>query len=247
MKSEELYTFLSEKFNLFLKEKHLLEQSVEISAKTLTPLEAIGVTERKDYPILTGKEIMLQATYKTGHGQIFTNAPSVYHGTLSDIARMDIINDVHARNLFLASINAVMNYYHKAEQTIHCKNDGPKHCANQILETLKASYHHPKISIIGYQPSIIESLVSYFQIRVFDLNPENINQTRFGITIEDGHKNTFEAIDFADLILCTGSTICNGSIVDFLNIEKEVLFYGTSISGCANWLGIKRICFSTEN
>ena len=51
---------------------------------------------------------------------------------------------------------------------------------------------------------------------------------------------------YAELILCTGSTLCNGSIVDYLNLDTEVLFFGTSASGAAALLGFKRVCFADK-
>ena len=28
-----------------------------------------------------------------------------------------------------------------------------------------------------------------------------------------------------------------------VSLDKEVIFYGTSLSGTAEWLGVKRLCF----
>ena len=48
--------------------------------------------------------------------------------------------------------------------------------------------------------------------------------------------------DWAELVLCTGSTLCNGSFVNFLDIGKPVLFFGTSCAGAAHVLGAERFC-----
>ena len=55
------------------KETGLLESEVNITAKILTPDEAIGETERKDYPLLQGKEYLMQADFKGALGQAFTD------------------------------------------------------------------------------------------------------------------------------------------------------------------------------
>lgn len=55
---------------------------VSIVSKSLTPDEAIGDTTRKDFPILIGKEIMLEADFKGSKGQAFTSTPSMFEGTL---------------------------------------------------------------------------------------------------------------------------------------------------------------------
>ena len=51
---------------------------------------------------------------------------------------------------------------------------------------------------------------------------------------------------YAELILCTGSTLCNGSIIDYLDLDKDVLFFGTTASGAAPLLGLKRVCFADK-
>jgi hypothetical protein len=64
--------------------------------------------------------------------------------------------------------------------------------------------------------------------------------------MEDGAAAMQSAIDSADLILCTGSTLCNGTIVDYMLPDKDVLFFGTSAAGAAKLLGLSRICFAHE-
>ena len=48
----------------------------------------------------------------------------------------------------------------------------------------------------------------------------------------------------ANLILCTGSTVCNGTIVNYLGLDTEVLFFGTTLAGTAVLMGLKRLCFA---
>ena len=65
---------------------------------------------------------------------------------------------------------------------------------------------------------------------------------KFGIRVEDGTAMKEEILDsYAELILCTGSTLCNGSIIDYLD-----LFFGTTASGAAPLLGLKRVCFADK-
>lgn len=55
---------------------------MHVTCRALSPEEAIGTTRRKDFPILTGKEVMLQAQVGDGRGQVFTSSPSMFDGTL---------------------------------------------------------------------------------------------------------------------------------------------------------------------
>lgn len=240
----ELMELLKTKFREYLKTNDLLEQNITITAKALTPKEAIGVTKRQDYPILTGKESMLQAEFMTGVGQAFTDSPASFGGTLEEILAMDLEQDTHAKGPFIAALNAVMSHIGEVENTVHCKNDGPELCAKSMMSYLQEHAANKKITMIGYQPALLEELSKEFTLRVLDLNPENVGKQKYGAMVEDGIKAYDDAVlNWADLILCTGSTICNGSIVNFLNLEKEVLFFGTTIAGAAKILGLKRVCF----
>lgn len=244
MTKNELFIMLKNEFKFLLEKNDLNMDTVNISAKSLTPLEAIGLTKRKDYPILTGSEIMLQAKYKNSYGQAFTNTPSSYSGTLQNIADLDISSDPHGRSIFIATLNAIKNELCLSDNVIHCKNSGPETCALYLSQYIKENYTDPNILLVGFQPAMISQLAKDYSLRVLDLNPENIGTIKEGVLIEHGIENMTDGIDWSDLILCTGSTLCNGSITNYLDIDKEVLFFGTTISGSADFLNAKRICFS---
>lgn len=244
MTIEHLFQVLKDGLNQVIQQNNLAQSQIYITSKALSPEEAIGITKRKDFPILLGKEIMIQATFQDGEGQAFTDSPAIFCGSLEEILAMDIVNDTHARGLFIAALNAVMSHVGLAENTIHCKNGEPELCAQKFVSHIRINYGNPKIALIGFQPALLEHLSKEFDLRVLDLNPDTVGKPKYGIVVEDGIKD-FEKVvlDWADLVLCTGSTICNGSIVNFLNLEKEVLFFGTTLAGAAQMLGLKRACF----
>ena len=241
-----IYDKLKTELSKILDENNLSKENIIIKSKTLTSEEAIGITKRKDFHILTGKEIMLEAEFKGAIGQAFTLSPTLFKGTLEEIVNLDIDNDDHARGLFIASLNAIMRYLNLTDRTVHCKNDEPELCGEEFKEHFKTKYLDKKIAIVGYQPSIIENLSKEFNIRVLDLSPENLGKEKFGIKIENGIDDYDEVVlDWADLVLCTGSTLANGSIVNFLNLNKPVIFFGTTVSGAADLLGLERLCFKS--
>ncbi len=246
MTEVELFRKLKDEFQKIIEENHLEADGVKIRSTALSPEEAIGITERKDYPILDGSEVMLQAEYKGCIGQAFTSSPAAFSGTLQEILDSDIENDAYARALFIASLNAVMRYLGLTDRTIHCKNRGPELCAQQFVPYLKETYGSPKILQVGYQPAIFQNVAENFEMRILDLNPENVGTEKYGVTVEHGIDAYEDAVAWADLILCTGSTICNGSVVKYLDIGKEVIFYGTTLAGAAAILGLKRGCFESE-
>jgi hypothetical protein len=241
---ENFYDSLRDGFMSIIRERGLSASRIDIRAKSLTPEEAIGQTKRRDFPILTGKEVMLQAEYKGASGQVFTDSPAIFSGTLEDILELDIESDAHARSLFIAALNAVMRRLGLAEGTLHCKNDEPERCAGDFAAYIEKNFVKPKIALVGYQPALLEKLSSVFELRVLDLNPDNIGKVRYGIRVEHGVDDYGSVVrDWAELVLCTGSTLTNGSVVNFIGIGKPVLFFGITIAGAAAILGLHRVCF----
>lgn len=249
MTTGELYEILKTRFSKVLKQYQIADDSVVVTCRALTPQEAIGETTRKDFPIITGKDVMIQAEYHGSYGQAFTDSPTAFSGTLSEILKMDITHDAHNRGIFVATLNAVMKSVGLCDGTVHCRTSGPEQCAQEMRAFLRKNYPNVKrVALIGYQPSLLEMLhESGYEVRVLDLNPANIGQRRYGVVVEDGNLSKDEVIQtFADLILCTGSTLCNGTIVDYMNLPVEVLFFGITLAGSADLLGLKRVCFAEQ-
>ena len=249
MTKKELYGILKERFKQVLEENQIENDRLSVSCRALTPEEAVGKTKRTDYPILTGKDVMIQAEYKGFKGQAFTDAPAAFEGMLEDILQMDIEHNPHDRGIFIATVNAVMASLGLCRGTVHCRTDGPELCARDMQQFLETNYPDiQRIALVGFQPSLLEMLASgRYEVRVMDLNPGNIGKVKFGICVEDGTVMKDEIINsYAELILCTGSTICNGTIVDYMNLDTDVLFFGTTASGAAPLLGLKRVCFADK-
>ena len=102
-----------------------------------------------------------------------------------------------------------------------------------------------RIGLVGYQPALLQMLSeSGRQVRVLDLNPANIGDVRYGVTVENGAVAREDLLTWAELILCTGSTLCNGTITDYLDLEKPVLFFGITAAGACQLMGWNRVCFA---
>ena len=239
------YDDLKKRFQNLLQQEGILKEEITIRTRALTAQEAIGHTKRKDFPIITGKDVMIQAECMGALGQAFTDAPSAFKGDLEEICALDLA-DPHSRGMFIAALNAVMRHLGYAEGTVHCRNQGPELCAQEAVRFIADNYDNPSIALIGYQPSLLEGLSKKFTLRVLDLNPDHIGQERYGIIIEDGsdRDRTEEICRQSDLILCTGSTVCNGSIVRFLPYKEKTLFYGTTLAGAAVLMDLPRLCYA---
>ena len=147
-----LYETLRAALAAALEEHGLTGSAVTIKARGLTPEEAIGHTQRTDYPILTGKEVMLMADFRGAKGQAFTDAPAQFEGALDQVLALDLEGDPHSRGLFIATLNAVMKYLGRADNTVHCKDGGPEFCARHMVEWVADHYGAPKIALVSSPP-----------------------------------------------------------------------------------------------
>ena len=234
-------------------ENGLLESEVNITAKILTSEEAIGETERKDFPLLQGKEFLIQADFKNALGQAFTDAPGNFKGKLKEILELKL-TDNNDRALFIATLNAVMRYVDAADKTIHCKNKEPELCAREIARTIIDKYSADvKIGIVGFQPAIIDNFSKELpaeNIKVTDMDKENINQIKYGVFIWDSREKTDELFKTCDVILATGSTVVNDSLSQLISLSEEyqkpLYLYGTTVAGTSKILNLERLCFQAS-
>lgn len=229
------------KFRDIVNENELLEKEIIVSCGVLTPQEAIGDPGRGDFPIQKGKEKLMQAGFGNSYGQAFTDMPAVWQGKLGDLVTIPLTTNSN-RAIFISGMNGVLKDLAMAEHTVHCKDQGLGRCSQELVTTIKKEFGQPRIALFGLQPAMAEALLKEFNLRIFDLDADNIGQTKFGIVIEDGICNLAQVEEWADIFLVTGSTLCNNSIGPFLEIKKPVIFFGTTIAGTAKLLGLKWFC-----
>jgi hypothetical protein len=224
--------------------EHISAETLKVvSARALSPEEAIGKPDRTDYPILKGKEVMVEAVFRDARAHAFTDMPGDYQGSLKALVNLELKNNFE-RAVFIACFNAVMRHFGLISNTVHCKDSAPALCAQKLPDFIEADFGKPKIAFVGYQPAMIEKLSESFQLRVLDLDKTNIGAHRFGLVIE-GPENTNDVLSWGDIILATGSTCVNGTIVSFLN-EKPLVFYGITVAGPAMLHGYRRFCPCSE-
>ncbi|MGD9118030.1 MAG: DUF364 domain-containing protein [Dehalococcoidia bacterium] len=234
-----MHEIIRQKFIKLIKEHGLEGEEVTVKAAALTPEQAIGNPEDKDYPLIAGEERLMQAEFRGAKGHAFTDHYGNFSGRLLDIAEMELTNNFR-RAVFIASLNAVTNYLGIASRTVHCKDKQPRECAAELASYIKEKYGRPKIAIAGFQPRMVEELAKHFELRVTDLDEANIGQEKFGVKI-DGPDHTQENLNWCDIALVTGTTIVNDTIDQFLT-DKPVIFYGVTIAGAAELEGLNRFC-----
>ncbi|MBN2538582.1 MAG: hypothetical protein JXB09_00880 [Deltaproteobacteria bacterium] len=243
------YESLRYKFLQLAEEKSLLDNKITVRTHILKPDEAIGNPDRRDFPLLKGKEVLMQATFSNMKGQAYTDTPSEFSGFLREIVNLPL-HESHHKALFIASLNAVMKYLHPDLPTIHCRNNEPEECAEQIVTFIKTLRPH-SAGIIGLQPAILDAMVKTLgkeNVMCVDRDEDNKNKIKYGIPIEWGDRKAIEDLfKKGDVILATGSSVANGSLPDILGIAQDhdstLYFYGTSIVGTARLMGLNHLCF----
>ena len=224
-------------------ERHRIDdQEVTITCKALTPEEAIGNPLHYDYPIQLGKERLIEADFMGKKGQAFSDSYFNYKGSVNDILSMEL-NTNAKRAIFVSSLNAILAGLDFMPEAIHCKDDDLMRCGDYFMRFVRTlSTEKVNALLIGLQPRLLEMLVEQKQVRVCDLNPDNIGTSKYGIII-DGPERFIDNAKWADVIFATGSTIVNGTIDEIITSDRNTFFYGVTIAGAASLLGLNHFCY----
>lgn len=219
-----------------------------VATRPLSTFEAIGSPERDDYPLLEGKEVLMEANYRGSLGQAFTSAAGSFSGTLEEVLGLSL-KDGFERAVLVSTINAVLRNLGLVEGTVHCRDAGPADCAAALGRWLKEE-GIDRVGLVGMQPALFSALVEVLgpeRVMVSDLSCAG--EVRLGVKVQDG-LNPELLFESSPLVLITGTTLVNGTIDGLLEMAgrfgSRVVFYGTSIAGAAHLLGLERWCPCSE-
>jgi hypothetical protein len=225
-----------------IKNLNIYDKEIVISCKTLTPEEAIGNPIHDDYPIQLGKERIIEADFMGKKGHAFSDSYFNYRGTAADILALNLETNAR-RAIFVSSLNAIMTYLEIIPTALHCKDDEPIKCADHFFDFVKNQFvKTDNVLLVGLQPRLLEKLILLKNVRVCDLNPDNIGKSKGGVVV-DGPERFAENAQWAGIILATGSTVVNGTIDEIIEAGRDAYFYGVTITGVAHLLGLKHFCF----
>jgi uncharacterized protein (DUF4213/DUF364 family) len=240
---------LKEKLEKIAASQCLGDAAVRVTIGTLSVKQAIGSPNRQDFPLLQGKEVMIEAQFQGSCGQAFTDRPNNFTGTLNDVLRIPLdTNDKRA--IFIATLNAVAAHLNIVSGTRHCHDEEPEECARQIAQTILANHGGVRVGLIGLQPAILENLAVTLgedNVRCTDLNPDNIGTMKYGIEIQDGRTETGKLIKWCDLVLATSSAIINNTFDEIRESAtkegKQLIIYGVTGAGVAALASLDRLCY----
>jgi uncharacterized protein (DUF4213/DUF364 family) len=221
---------------------------VTVRARPLGSEEAIGTPGRRDFPLLKGKERLLEAVIGQARGHAFTDSPREFTGSVEELLGLPLGNNRN-RGLYLAALNAAFRHAGRVKGTVHCRDDDPERCAGQIATRVEGQLRWERIGLIGFNPAIAEELARRFgadRLRLTDLDPDNIGTKRFGVPIWDGETRGEELIRWADGVLLTGTTFVNGTFDPLWRIiegtRTPAILFGVTAAAMAYLFGFERLC-----
>ncbi len=237
------------KFEEIVKEKDLFSSKVSVLVKTLTPEEVIGQPGRRDYPIIEGKERVIEADFMGAKAHVFTDSPGEFIGKIEDVINFNLDSN-KKRAIFIGTLNAVLKKLDSIKDTLHCRDEEPEKCAKEIAAHVLEKWGKVNVGLIGLNPAIAESVVSVFgkeNVKITDRNKNNIDLNKFGVDVWDGDKDSERLIKESEVVILTGTTMVNGSFDNIFSIikkhKKKYLIYGVTAAGVCYLLGLERICF----
>lgn len=236
------------KFAAILKAKHLLDVHVSVTVRPLTAEEAIGKPKRRDFPIIEGKERVIEATVNGARGHAFTDSPRDFSGTMREVLELPLISN-QERAVFIAVLNATLRHLGEVEGTVHCKDEDPEKCAKEIAAFVLERKGTARVGLVGLNPAIAEALISTFgkeHVMVSDLNRDNTGKEKFGVLILDGRDETELLVEQSDIVVITGTTLVNNTFDSILKSlrkhKRDYLVYGVTGAGICHLTGLNRIC-----
>jgi uncharacterized protein (DUF4213/DUF364 family) len=226
----------------------LLDDDVAVRVSPLTAEQAIGHPSRPGFPIVEGKEGVIEATFLGAKGHAFTDAPRAFGGTLRDVLMLPLSSNPN-RAVFLAVLNAVLRSLGIIEASLHCKDEDPEKCAKALAAQVHQKWGTTMVGLVGLNPAIAEALAKVFgaeNVRITDLNRENVGAVKFGVTVWDGRTQTEALVRGSRVIIVTGTTLANGTFDEIWKWINSAgagyLIYGVTASGACELMGWPGMC-----
>ncbi len=233
----ELYEKLIIRFKETDGVSELLDQPVVITADTepepaLMPWNYVPFKDRRP-------EFRVTADLCGTRGEAYTETPLNFEGTLREAIELTPSEGgIDAR--CLAAINAAMNHLGLCAGEFPATFDERRLYTDAIYSYITEKYGRSNIVLVGYDGYIVKKFIGGdLDFWTMDRDPDNISQDRFKhVIVNSGRYNREACLAWGKVLIVTGSTLTNGTIVQYLDKGKDLLFYGITIAGAATLLGL---------
>ena len=105
MHISDVYNSLSQALSQEIIKNQLFGKNLRIRCKALSAREAIGLPKHDDYPIIRGKEVLVEAEFEGVKGQAFTDEFETANYQVQDLLELDLDTN-RKRASFIAGLNA---------------------------------------------------------------------------------------------------------------------------------------------
>lgn len=179
------------------------------------------------------------ANFKGAKGEAYSETPADFYGTVEEAISLPCGKGIDAR--VLAAINAVMTHLgligtgeFSEEPAAH------RAYAEKIYNEVTEKYGKSNIILVGYDGYIVQRFMEEpLDFWTMDRNPDNVTKDRFDhVIVNSGKPNRDACIEWGKILIVTGSTLCNGTIIPYLECGKDVKFYGITFAGAAKLLDL---------
>ena len=179
-------------------------------------------------------------------GEAYTETPEAFQGTLEEaLSIAPSENGISA--VTVAALNAAMNKLGLCPGTFPEEEQAHIAYADAVCRHITENYGRGNLVLVGYDGYFVKRFMEEgLDFWTMDRDPDHIAQDRFDhVVVNSAKRNRESSFAWGKLFLITGSTLCNGTIVQYLDSGKELLFYGITCAGAATLLSLP--WFSPEN
>ena len=247
MTNQEIYDKVIKEFCALPEVPEIMDEVITATI-SVDPMDIMEVTENNERHLPSRSERRVEVNFRGTVGQAFTETPREFTGTIREVLERPF-EGKGLDCVLVAMINAVMGHYDYIRGTCHCDRDGHESCGSKYRGYVQSLYEGAKIVIVGYQAFILRSLVhGKGTVWTMDRDYNNITKLRHdNVITNSGFENREAAKKWADLFICSGSMVCNGTLEQWIDTGVPTVFYGVTIAGVAKLLNLRRICFAEHN
>ena len=245
MTIKELYDQILSAFHKLEGAEALLNESVTVTfskepERTLRP-ETEPVVSEAARP-----EYCVTAVLCGAKGEAYTETPEEFSGTLKEALAIEPA-EKGISAITLAALNAAMSHLKLAPGAFPEGEEARFQYADALCRHIAERHGKNNIILVGYDGYLVKRFMDEgFSFWTMDLDPDNITQDRFHhVVVNNAKRNRESSFVWGKYFIITGSTLCNATILHYLNSDKELLFYGITCAGAATLLNLP--WFSPEN
>ena len=184
-------------------------------------------------------EYCVTALFGGTKGEAFCEKPAAFRGTLKEALEIPP-EEKGISAVTISALNAALNRLGLCPGTFPEGEQAHSDYAEALCRYVTENYGESNLVLIGYDGYLVKRFMDEkLSFWTLDRDPDNIAQDRFDhVIVNSAKRNRESAFAWGKLLIVTGSTLCNGTIVQYLNSGKDLLFYGITCAGAATLLNL---------